>query len=482
MLVSSGIKFRCYPTKEQASILSQWIGCQRFIYNAKVSEDRYFKTFGRKSLSLCGIFPPEDQAYAHFKDRDLTPFLYDVPPQILRNGATRFMGALIRHKKGLAERPTYKKKYNGQSVWITSELFRFAAPAKAGDDHACAAKTHVIVIGNSRYPLGELKFRAHSDYEVPSTITISTRAGKWFLTFSYSKSGTEPDERELIDHFGSMAVSDLSAVTFGGDLGVAIPLAGSGGEIFDFKLQEKARLLIKEKRKQRYQRRMARQVKGSGRRLRNAVRAAKCSLYTANARHNFAHQTSRALADSDYQVFVFEDIKTKNLTKRPEPRLDEAGAYVANGAKAKAHLNGSILNSSWGNVRTFLAYKARRAWKLVINVSPHHTSQECSNCSHTHPDNRKGQAVFECQNCGFTANADTNAAIVIKKRGVQMLHVGRTAVKEKKRTMRLRKKSGLGREPTKATRGEKDISRIAGICGAQPSTNRETPTTIEVSI
>ncbi len=46
MAVLSGIKFRCYPTTEQSDILAQWMGCQRFIYNAKVAEERYFRHSG----------------------------------------------------------------------------------------------------------------------------------------------------------------------------------------------------------------------------------------------------------------------------------------------------------------------------------------------------------------------------------------------------------------------------------------------------
>ena len=45
-----GNRFRCYPTPAQAQTLLAWIGCQRFIYNAKVGEDRYFRAFARKSL------------------------------------------------------------------------------------------------------------------------------------------------------------------------------------------------------------------------------------------------------------------------------------------------------------------------------------------------------------------------------------------------------------------------------------------------
>jgi putative transposase len=71
--VQTGVKFRCYPTKQQASVLLQWIGAQRFIYNAKVSEDRYFRRFARHSLDVVGQFVPVDQQYAHFKNEELTP-------------------------------------------------------------------------------------------------------------------------------------------------------------------------------------------------------------------------------------------------------------------------------------------------------------------------------------------------------------------------------------------------------------------------
>ena len=42
--MASGVKFRAYPNKEQSAVLNGWIGCQRFVYNSKVEEDRYFRT------------------------------------------------------------------------------------------------------------------------------------------------------------------------------------------------------------------------------------------------------------------------------------------------------------------------------------------------------------------------------------------------------------------------------------------------------
>ena len=52
--MQTGNRFRAYPTPAQESILLQWIGHQRFIYNAKVSEDRYYRTFAKKAVSLSG--------------------------------------------------------------------------------------------------------------------------------------------------------------------------------------------------------------------------------------------------------------------------------------------------------------------------------------------------------------------------------------------------------------------------------------------
>jgi hypothetical protein len=86
--------------------------------------------------------------------------------------------------------------------------------------------------------------------------------------------------------------------------------------------------------------------------------------------------------------------------------------------------------------------------------------------------------VFVCQYCGFTANADTNAAAVIKWRGIKDLHAGKITVKEKKSVMRLKKNCILGQELAKVIYGEKDIRRPAGYTfGSQPSVSGETPTT-----
>ncbi len=67
-------------------------------------------------------------------------------------------------------------------------------------------------------------------------------------------------------------------------------------------------------------------------------------------------------------------------------------------------------------LRDFVEYKARLAGVRVVLVDPRYTSQECSACGHIAKANRQSQARFSCQHCGYTANADFNAAVNIRSR------------------------------------------------------------------
>jgi putative transposase len=45
---------------------------------------------------------------------------------------------------------------------------------------------------------------------------------------------------------------------------------------------------------------------------------------------------------------------------------------------------------------------------VVTQVDPANTSQRCSHCGFTHPDNRDNEA-FECLKCGYENHAEYNA-------------------------------------------------------------------------
>lgn len=67
---------------------------------------------------------------------------------------------------------------------------------------------------------------------------------------------------------------------------------------------------------------------------------------------------------------------------------------------------------SWSffQLQSYIAYKAKLHGVPVVMIDPRYTSQRCSCCGHVAKANRPDQATFQCVDCGFAANADTNAA------------------------------------------------------------------------
>ena len=97
-------------------------------------------------------------------------------------------------------------------------------------------------------------------------------------------------------------------------------------------------------------------------------------------------------------------------TPRPKPNPDQAGALscLNEGARAKAGLNRGILAQGWGLLVRLLEEKAPGR---VEKVRAAYTSLRCSDCGWIDKNSRESQAGFCCTNCGFTCNADLNAAV-----------------------------------------------------------------------
>ncbi|MHB8226366.1 RNA-guided endonuclease InsQ/TnpB family protein [Acidithiobacillus sp.] len=481
MQAQTGFRFRCYPTAAQAQILLRWIGCQRFIYNAKVTEDRYYRKFARKALDQTGIYPPVDQQYSRYIHPDLTPWLKEVPSQVLRNGAVRWRQAYARYFQGLGGRPVIRKKIGRQAVWLTSELFVFhpIVDTKTGE-----VLGNRLTVGNRKFAVGDILFNAHKDYRIPNSIRIGIEGGQWFLSFSNEDLSQVPDEAETVEWLRKFSEEELLARTFGGDRGVEIPLAGNHGETFDFEPIQKDRMAKKVCQTKRYQRKMARQRTQAVKEKRplganyrkTKKRLAKSHQYGKNVREDFAHKTSRAIVhNAQNLLMVYEDLNVEGMTKKPKAKKDENGKWAKNRAAAKAGLSKKILTAAWGKTVTFTKYKAIKAGKLCIKINPYQTSQECAECGHIHPDNRVSQSEFVCQACGHQDNADHNAGRVIARRGVRLLLSGGYKPKEVKRCGIFRQKAVevIGPVRSESTPGESIVSHVIGNGAMQGTWNQE---------
>jgi putative transposase len=150
------------------------------------------------------------------------------------------------------------------------------------------------------------------------------------------------------------------------------------------------------------QRKLAHARKGSHRRTRVKTAIAKLRAREIDRRKDWAENLSTNIARR-FDVIRVEDLRITNMTRSARGTLTQPGRRV----QQKAGLNRAILASGWGLLVRRLDDKAPGR---VERISPAFTSQRCSACGHVAADSRESQALFRCIACGYTGNADVNAA------------------------------------------------------------------------
>ena len=413
-LVIKGIKLKAHPRPKQKELLSQWMGCFRFIWNAKCEEDKYLRSFAHRYLPI-NTFPQINQKYSQYKSRELSPWLFDCPSQLLRNSASNWYNTYQKFLKGECGRPKRKRKESRESIHLTKELFCF---------EKCDDGVTRLNIGTKKFPLGYLSIKNHGKYSLPNSLYISKKHGHWWVSFSYDNITDESsllDDKQTLEYLRDATGEELEVCVLGIDRGVKRPIQ-TNEELFDFTLEKKNKKKKMERYTKMVQRRFSKSQKGSRRSKKRKVRLARYHDKISNIRKDFCHKASRAIVDKEKtKVIVLEDLHTKNMTKKPKSLKDDNGNWKNRRRKQKAGLNKAILDKGWCLFENYLCYKAKKKGKVVFKIDPSFTSQECADCGHTHPNNRVSQEEFHCGQCGNRENADKQAARVIKKRAINFI-------------------------------------------------------------
>ncbi|OGT43313.1 MAG: transposase, partial [Gammaproteobacteria bacterium RIFCSPHIGHO2_12_FULL_37_34] len=358
---------------------------------------------------------PIDQKTAQFKNKELTPWLFKCPSQIIRNAAVNWYVTFKRFIKGQCGKPKHKPKTDKGSIHLTRELFRFDRDTNG---------TLRLFIGTKTNNIGYLSFKAHRKFQIPNSIYIKKECGHYSVSFCYDNRENDHvwlTDAEHLDYLKNQTADYLNDHVIGIDRGVVVP-AQSNDQSFDFTIGQKKNKAKAERYIKRLQRKLARQTHiASHRWVKTKKRIANHYAKCRHIRQDFCHQTSHALVESKAKVFIFEDLKVSVMIKVPKAKQDVNGRFISNKAKQKAGLNKAILDKGWHQLEAFTRYKAHQVNKVVFKVSASYTSQECANCSHIHPDNRKSQAHFQCGYCGHVDHADRNASLVIKKRAINLI-------------------------------------------------------------
>ena len=380
MLQRKANTYRLYPTSEQHLVLFQIAGACRAVYNLALEQRRDWwqrhKSQTRKTISFAG------QCKELTDLRREVDWLREAPIHPLQQALRDLDRAYQGFFAGRGGYPSPRRKGRNDS-------FRFPDPTGLKVERT-GKKT-----GRIKLPkLGWIAFRGW--YAIPGAIrniTVSLRAGQWFASVQWEREVPEP------------AASELSSV--GIDMGVSVFAAMSNGTtIAPGNFGRKA---LKALRKA--QRSLARKKKGSANRRKALRRVQKLHARVANARKDFLHKKSTIIAKNHGMVAV-EKLKVRNLSASASGTAEEPGRNV----RQKSGLNRSILDQAWRLFFTLLGYKLVERGARLVEVPPAYTSQTCSACGCVDPANRISQARFVCQACGYTENADINAAKNILRR------------------------------------------------------------------
>ena len=375
-------KFRLYPTKQQEKTLFWTLTRCRELYNAALAERKEAYRMAGKSITY------------YEQKRDLPEIKAELREEYQQIHSQVLQDVLLRLKRAFdaffrrvenGEEPGYPR-FQGRNRY-NSFTYPQGGYSLTHDSRLCLSK------------IGSIKITLHRPLEgTIKTCTVKYEAGQWYAVFSCEVAQPEPlppVESEV-----------------GIDLGVSHFAALSDGTF----IENPRHYRRAQKKLENLQQALSRKKRGSHRREKARKAVAKTHRKIANQRRDFRHKQSKQLVQ-EHQTIVFEELEITNVSKRANPKQDENGTYLPNGAAAKSGLNQSILDAGWGQFQQIVTHKAACAGRTVLKVNPRYTSQVCSQCG-TVRKKDLSERWHSCE-CGAELDRDTNAAINI-------LRVGRT--------------------------------------------------------
>lgn len=427
-------EFRIYPTTEQATKIDLWLTQLKWVWNTGLSlleesqqqqwrQKQEWTEFSpetwqyRKSCTIDGVkytnpdnqfglccpyYPDRcdirkhqdvDDIYKHVKNYRFIAnmrspeFLHNIDSESRRSVVDTLIDAWNQYRKGNKGKPRYKRKSDKLESFANGNGRIYVDILALSGDNALI-----------NYPkLGRLKCKGfYRRYLGNHTIVrILKRADGYYVQFT-----STVDEKPV-----KLAKNN----EIGLDFGVVAPIADSDGRLHKAKRYAKKQA----NKLARIQRSISRSQDGSNRLKAKRRKLAKIHLKIARQRDRFIHKLTSKYVN-EYQSIAIEDTRVKNMVRAPKAKQSENGAFLPNGASAKAGLNKSLHDVAIGKTKQYLEMKSKASHREFEKVPAPHTSQGCSQCGYYSEKFRPSQAVFNCLNCGHGDNADINASTVIR--------------------------------------------------------------------
>ncbi|NIK55761.1 RNA-guided endonuclease InsQ/TnpB family protein [Kribbella shirazensis] len=361
---------RLAPTPEQEAALLGHCKHARYVWNLALEQWSMWSA-GRRSG------PPRfvEQARQLTEARAASEWLRGGSQTVQQQALRDFDQAVSNFFAGTHRRPTWRKAGIHEGFRIVGAQARRVEKLNRRWARVLVPKVGWVKFRLSR-PLADAKsYRVTRD-----------RSGRWHIAFAV-----------VPDPIPGPGTGELVGV----DRGVTVSAALSTGE----KLRTPTLTTGEKRRLLKLQQRLARSQKGSNRHAKTRAAIARLKAREADRRKDWVEQTSTRLA-RQFDVIRVEDLRIVQLTRAAKGTVDNPGKRV----RQKAGLNRGILASGWGKLVQRLEHKAAGR---VEKIPAAYTSQTCSRCGTRDARARESQAAFRCRSCGYTANADVNAAVNI---------------------------------------------------------------------
>ncbi|MGZ5377541.1 MAG: RNA-guided endonuclease InsQ/TnpB family protein [Mycobacterium sp.] len=363
-------RYRLLPTAEQTVVLAEHCRHARFVWNLAVEQHHHWQP-GRRAPGY------NEQCVQLTAARAEHDWLAAGSQTVQQQARRDFAQAMRNFFTGTHRRPRWRKAG-------VDEGFRQVAvkPHHVERVNRRFSRVWVPKVGWVRLRLSRPVPEGMKSYRV-----TRDRAGRWHIAFAHV-----PDPIAG-PHNGSVV---------GIDRGVVVSAALSTGEL----LHAPSLMPGESKRLKVLQQRLARAQRGSHRRARTKRAIAGLKAREAHRRQDWVEKTTTDIARR-FDTICIEALDVPAMTRSARGTIEQPGVRVAQ----KRGLNRAISRSGWGLLASRLQHKA---FGRVEQVPAAYTSQQCSVCGHIAPENRKSQAVFECEACNAgPCNADVNAALNI---------------------------------------------------------------------
>lgn len=362
-------KYQLKPNNQQKQTLDGYFGSVRFIWNKMLEANIAEYDLNKKfiwSIEFKNRLPKLKKEHE---------WLNEIPSQALQQKCDDLEKALKMTSSNRAKRfgfPKFKSKYcNTQSIRIPQQLKQIKFTNKQ------------IKIPK----MGWINWKKHRPLEgLAKSVTIKFENNRYFAIVLC----------ELPD--SAICVKAVGTEVVGIDLGLKEFAITSDGELI-----ETPKFYRKQQKKlKRQQRQLSKKQKGSNNREKARKKLNKTHYKIKCQRNDFLHKISNQITN-DYIFIAVEDLNVKGMTKNKK-------------------LSKSILDQGWAMFVSQLEYKSKNNGGCTVKIdrfAP--SSKTCSSCGNIQPMPLNIR-TYNCSCCGLIIDRDVNAAINIKKWGIEKLN------------------------------------------------------------